>query len=385
MPPSPRLYLDANATTPIDPGVRQVVFEAMDRFWANPSSVHGPGREARVALDDARERVAAVLGCRPAEVVFTSGGTEANNLALFGLARQNGARGAHLAVSSIEHPAVLAAARCLARREGFSLTEIPADRAGRITLEAVRAAVRAETILVCVMAANNEVGSVQDIARIADWCRERGLLLHCDAVQFLGKLPWPGWDRFPADSIALCAHKFFGPKGVGALILRSPRPLSPVALGGSQELDRRAGTENLPAILGLAAALERFVGPPVFEQPFLRDATRALSVLLDGLPGVVRLSPDQDVLPNTISFAVEGTDSLALLAALDMAGLCASSGSACSAGALLPSHVVRAMGFSDGLASSLVRFSVLPTFGPADLAWVVKVLPGILARCRGCS
>lgn len=259
------LYLDANATTPLDPTIRGIVAEAMDRYWANPSSIHQLGRGARVALDDARDRMAGVLGCRPSELVLTSGGTEANNLALFGLARSLRERGQHIAVSAIEHPSVLAAARALASREGFSLSEIPVDTVGRVTLEALESSVRAETVLVSVMAANNEIGTLQDVEAIGSWCRKRGILFHCDAVQWFGKEPWPGWSRFPADAVTLCGHKFFGPKGAGLLLLRAPRPVWAVQVGGAQELDRRAGTENLPAILGLAAAVERFVTPPAFH------------------------------------------------------------------------------------------------------------------------
>lgn len=379
------VYLDANATTPLDPGVRSVVVASLERDWGNPSSVHHLGREARVRLDEAREQLAARVGCRPSEIVFTSGGTEANHLAILGAARRLRDRGRHLVCSSVEHPAVLHTFRALQAHEGFTLSELPVDSQGRVDPECVRRSVRADTVLVSVMGANNEVGTLQPVVEIGQWCRERGVLFHCDAVQWFGKEPWPGFATFPADLVTLCPHKFHGPKGVGALLIRSPLPLQPVALGGSQELDRRAGTENLPAILGLVAAAEAFLSPPVFPAARLLEATGRLGDVLASIPGVQIVSPPTGRLANTLSFVVEGTDSIALLAGLDLEGIWASSGSACSAGSVEPSHVVRAMGYAPALAAALVRFSLSRDTHPQEVERVADRLPDIIGRCRrGC-
>lgn len=382
MPSLPSIYLDANATTRMDPQIRRLVSDALDRDWGNPSSIHHIGRQARACLDDARDRVAAVLGCRPSEVIFTSGGTEANNLAILGTARRHRDRGRHLVCSAIEHPAVLHSFRHLADHEGFTLSIAPVDASGRLSPESLRSVVRSDTILVSVMAANNEIGTLQPVEQIGSWCRERGVLFHCDAVQWFGKEPWPGVDHFPADLVTLCSHKFHGPKGCGVLYVRSPLLLEPSALGGSQELDRRAGTENLPAILGLAAAVERFVTPPVFPAARLISFTARLESILRSIEGVHPVSPATGRLANTTAFTVEGSDSIALLANLDLAGICASSGSACSAGSVEPSHVLRAIGCSPAEAAALVRFSLDRDTSSDDLDRVEASLPDLIRRSR---
>lgn len=384
MPRRGSIYLDANATTPLDAGVRAVMVDALEHLWANPSSVHRLGREARVILDSARERLAGVLGCRPSEVIFTSGGTEANNLAVLGAARRARDRGRHLICSATEHPAVRAAHRWLAEREGFTLTELPVDSDGRVQVDSLRRALRPDTVLVSVMAANNEVGTLQSVTAIGALCREKGILFHCDAVQWFGKQPWPGWAAFPADLVPICSHKFHGPKGAGALLVRSPLPVDPLLMGGSQEQDRRAGTENLPALLGLVEAAERFVNPPVFPVEAHLELTRGLERTLEALPGVHLLSPRTGRLPNTVAFTVEHTDSIALLANLDLEGICASSGSACSAGSVEPSHVVRAMGRSATEAAALVRFSLDRGTTAEELALVQACLPAVIRRSQGC-
>jgi len=376
------VYFDYNATTPLDPAVREAMLPLLDQVWGNPSSVHRVGRRARSLLDEAHERAARVLGCKPSEVVFTSGGTESANLAILGTARLLKSQGRHLITSAIEHHAVLHACDYLARKEGFDLTLLPVDREGFVAPEDLKKALRPDTILVSVMAANNEIGTIQPVAELGAICREHGVKFHTDAVQWFGKEGFANLDQFNADLVSICAHKIHGPKGAGALYVRSPLQPDPILFGGGHENERRAGTENLAGIAGLVAALERFVREPVFPRNHLLSLTHRLAAFLGGLEGVALLGPRDRRLANTVSFAVAGTDSIALLAALDLEGVCASSGSACSAGSLEPSHVVRALGLGEELAHSLVRFSLGRESTEAEVAQVEQVLPEILRRVR---
>lgn len=380
-----RIYCDYNATTPLDPSVREILVAALDRAWANPSSIHLAGRQAREVLDDARYRMAKVWKCRPSEVVFTSGGTEANNLAVLGTARQNRHRGRHLVTSTVEHHAVLHACNYLERHEGFEVTRVGVDSDGRVDPEEVARAIRPETILVSVMAANNEVGTLQPVAEIGALCRARGVLFHTDAVQAMGKLPFTGMPSFEADLVAVCAHKFHGPKGAGALYVKSPLLPHPILHGGGHENERRAGTENIAAVVGLVEAFERFVPEPVFDPVRLRLLTEALAKAATSIPGVHRRGPILGRLPNTVSFSVEGADAIALLANLDLEGVCASSGSACSAGSLEPSHVLQAMGVPPAECQALMRFSLGRENTEADIERIIELLPEVVRRSRGGS
>ena len=379
------IYFDYNATTPLDPAARESMLPLLDATWGNPSSVHSIGRAARAALDEARYRLASLWRCKPSEVVFTGGGTESNNLAILGTARLLRERGRHLICSAVEHPAVLHAFRFLRAHEGFELTELPVDAAGRVSVSTVAAALRPDTTLVSVMAANNEVGTLQPAADIGRLCRERGVKFHTDAVQAFGKLPFRDIHQFEADLVAVCAHKFHGPKGAGALFIRSP--LQPVAtqLGGGHENERRAGTENLAAIAGLVSAFERCVITPAFDPAALMPLTRRLLEVVAGIPGITVRSPsaESDRLPNTVAFSVQGTDGIALMATLDLEGICASSGSACSAGSLEPSHVLAAMGVPAGEANALVRFSLGRNSTRDEVDRVAALLPGLIARLLG--
>lgn len=384
-PPEP-IYFDYNATTPLDPRIQELMARSVDPasgLWANPSSIHSLGRWARHALDEARDSVAGVLHCRPGEIVFTSGGTEANNLAVLGAARHRRASGRHLLCSSIEHPAVLQCFKHLASREGFELDLLPVDSAGVVDPDTVRRALRSETILVSVMAANNETGALQPIREIGQICRASGVLFHTDAVQWFGKENFNDIDSFNADLVTFCAHKLHGPRGAGFLYVRSPLPLEPLLLGGSHEHDRRAGTENLPAILGLADCVNRFVREPVFVEADLKPLRSRLESVLEMMPGVHVRSVAPERLSNTVAFTVDGTDSVSLLANLDLAGVCASSGSACASGALEPSHVLRAMGLSASEAASLIRFSLGRTTTLARVEAVCRLLPGVVSQARG--
>jgi cysteine desulfurase len=352
------IYFDYNATTPLDPAVRKAMLPFLGEIFGNPSSVHHVGRQARALLDDARDRVASVWRAKPSEVVFTSGGTESNNLAVFGAARLLREKGRHLITSSIEHHAVLHCFQYLARKEGFEVTYLPVNSEGIVSPDDLKKALRPDTTLVSIMSANNETGSIQPAPVIGEICHSRGVIFHTDAVQSFGKQPFEDIHQFNADLVSVCAHKFHGPKGTGALFIKSPLLPDPIAFGGGHENERRAGTENVAGVIGLAAAMEQFVKTPVFDAAKLSPMTNGLIDFIQTLEGVTFRGSLRERLSNTVAFTVAGCDSIMLLAGLDMEGVCASSGSACSAGSLEPSHVMSAMGVDKNSANSLVRFSL---------------------------
>ena len=380
------VYFDYNATTPLDASVREAMLPFLGEVWGNPSSVHHVGRRARALLDDARDRVARVWTCKPSEVIFTSGGTEANNLAIFGAARLLRDKGRHLITTRIEHHAVLHCFEYLARKEGFEVTWLPVNKEGIVEVESLARALRPDTVLVSVMAANNETGAIQPVADLGRSCRERGVLFHTDAVQCFGKERFENVHQFNADLVSCCAHKFHGPKGTGALFVRSPLHPDPILFGGGHENEQRAGTENLPGIIGLTEAMERFVKAPVFRRAPLAPLTDRIVRIVDQLAprGVVLRSPRRPGLrlANTVAFTVRGVDSMTLLAGLDLEGVCASSGSACSAGSLEPSHVMVALGAAKDEANGLVRFSLGRESTEEEVAHVERVLPEVIARAQ---
>jgi len=376
------IYFDYNATTPLDSQVRAAMMPFLDEIWGNPSSIHHVGRRARSLLDDFRDRAAKRFSCKPSEVIFTSGGTESNNLAIFGVARLLREKGRHVITSAVEHHAALHCFDYLAKKEGFEVTVLPVDREGRVSVESLRAALRRDTLLVSVMAANNEIGTLQPIAELGALCRERGVLFHTDAAQWFGKEPFTDIHQFNADLVSLCAHKFHGPKGAGALFIRSPLLPDPILFGGGHENERRAGTENLPAIAGLVTAMELFLSNPVFPKERMLEMTLKLVETLQSIPGVTLLAPTAPKLANTVAFVAERTDSFALLAGLDVEGICASAGAACSAGSLEPSHVVSALGFDGRLARALVRLSLGRETTPAEVELVGRLLPTIVSRSQ---
>lgn len=375
------VYLDYNATTPLDPAVREAMLPFLGEIWGNPSSVHHIGRRARSLLDDARDRTAHFLGAKPSEITFTSGGTESNNLAIMGTARLLKSRGKHLITSTVEHHAVLSCFDFLEEHEGFEVSRLPVDSAGRVSPDDLERAIRPDTTLVSIMAANNEIGTIQPVSELGAICRLRGVTFHSDAVQWFGKQSFDSIAQFNADLVSVCAHKFHGPKGAGLLWIRSPLHPQPILLGGSHENERRAGTENIAGIIGLAAALEKFIKPPVFDRSLLQSFTENLSSSISAIEGCCVISPPGHCLSNTVSFTVQGSDSIALLAGLDVEGICASSGSACSAGSLEPSHVIVAIGKAE-LANSLVRFSLGRETTADDVSYVTAALPDIVGRAR---
>jgi cysteine desulfurase len=375
------VYFDYNATTPLDLAVRDAMLPFFGEVWGNPSSVHHVGRKARALLDDARDRAAKFLGAKPSEIIFTSGGTESNNLAIFGAARMLKPKGKHLITSAIEHHAVLHCFDYIEKKEGFEVTRLPVNSEGRVSVEDLKKAIRADTILFSIMAANNEIGTIQPVAELGAICRQRGIIFHTDAVQWFGKEPFENIGQFNADLVSVCAHKFHGPKGAGLLYIKSPLHPDPILFGGGHENERRAGTENLPAIIGLVAALEKFVKPPVFERTKLQVLAAKLIAAIEKINGCELVSPRENCLANTVSFVVRGADSIGLMAGLDLEGICASSGSACSVGSLEPSHVILAIGKKES-ANSLVRFSLGRDSTAEEVNFVGAALPEIIRRAQ---
>jgi cysteine desulfurase len=375
------VYFDYNATTPLDPAMREAMLPFFGEVWGNPSSVHHVGRKARALLDDARDRAAKFLSAKPSEIIFTSGGTESNNLAIFGAARMLKPKGKHLITSAIEHHAVLHCFDYLERKEGFEVTRLPVNSEGRVSVADLKKAIRSDTTLVSIMAANNEIGTIQPVAELGAVCRERGIIFHTDAVQWFGKEPFENIGYFNADLVSICAHKFHGPKGAGLLYIKSPLHPDPILFGGGHENERRAGTENLPAIIGLVAALEKFIKPPIFERIKLKKLAAKLIAAIEKIDGCELVSPRENSLANTVSFVVRGADSIGLMAGLDLEGICASSGSACSAGSLEPSHVILAIGKKES-ANSLVRFSLGRDSTAEEVNFVGAALPEIIRRAQ---
>ncbi|HVS44628.1 MAG TPA: cysteine desulfurase family protein [Candidatus Dormibacteraeota bacterium] len=351
------VYLDHAATTPVAPEVRAAMLPFLGEVFGNPSSAHATGRAARVAVDEARERVAQALGCAANEVVFTSGGSEADNLAIRGALDRHAGRGRHLVVTAVEHDAVLKTAEELADLGRCEVSVVPCDGRGAVDPEAVGAAVRDDTVLVSMMLANNEVGTVQDVAAAAEAARRRnpGVLVHTDAVQALGRLP-VDVRALGVDMASITAHKIYGPKGAGALYLRRGVAIAAQVSGGGQERARRSGTENVAAIAGLAAAVSLVEEERAREMPRLgRLAERLMETVLDGVPDAVLTGHGAPRLPSFATFAFAGLETEMLLTLLDRAGVEASGGSACSSGAHMPSHVLLAMGLPPRVAGGALR------------------------------
>jgi cysteine desulfurase len=377
-----RIYLDHNATTPPHPAVIERVTAALREDFGNPSSVHHFGQMAKASLDEARSAVAALIGSEPSEVVFTSGGTESDNFAIRGVAEALEPTGRrHLIASGIEHEAVLNTLKALGRR-GWTVTLLPVDQTGIVSPEALEAALTDQTSLVSVMHANNEIGTVQPIAELARLAKARGALFHTDAVQSAGKIP-VDVKALGVDLLSLSAHKFYGPKGVGALWIRRGLRLLPPLTGGKQERSRRAGTENVAGIVGLGAAA-------VIGRAKMADEAARLAPLRDrleeGILGAVSGTAVNGArsprVPNTTNVSFDRVEAESLLIALDLAGFAVSTGSACSSGTLEPSHVLKAMGLSPHRTQNSIRFSLGAGNTETDVERVVAVLPGIVEKLR---
>ena len=380
-----RIYLDHAATTPLHPQVQ----EAMLPYWAeeygNPSSIHQFGQRAAAAVAESRAAVAELLGAEPTEIIFTSGGSEADNLALVGVVTALGHRGNHVVTTAAEHHAVFHTCQALEKRGLARATYLPVDRYGGVEPEQVRQAITDQTVLVSVMHANNEVGTIQPIEEIGAACRERGVLFHSDAVQTVGHLPLQV-HAMNIDLLSLAAHKFYGPKGCGALFVRRGVRLVPLIHGGGQERGLRAGTENVPGLVGLGAAAriaQQEMAAEIPRQSALRD--RLLAGLGERISDLVVTGHPTRRLPNNASVCIRYVEGESMLLNLDMEGIAASSGSACTSGSLEASHVLLAMGIEHELAHGSLRFSLGRDTIPEHIERVLEVLPPVVEKLRAMS
>ncbi len=379
-----RIYLDNAATTPLAPEALDAMMPYLTAQYGNASSIYDTGRSARKAVDAARRQVAALIGCKPNELYFTSGGSESDNWALKGIAFANRHKGNHIITSTIEHPAVLETARWL-ESQGFEVSYVPVDSSGRVSPYDVKKAITPRTILISVMAANNEIGTLQPVRAIGAIARAHKIPFHTDAVQAAGavKVDVEDWQ---ADLLSLSGHKFHGPKGMGALFVRSGTRIASLLHGGSQERNRRAGTENVAGIAGLGAAAER-AGAELENKA--AGITRLRNRLIDGIMAEipeVRLNGDRDSrLPNNANLSFRYIEGEALLLHLDLNGIAASSGSACASGSLEPSHVLLATGLDAEDAHSSIRFTLSEHTTELEIDTVLGFLPGIVEKLRAMS
>jgi len=378
-----KVYLDHSATTPVDARVLEKMLPYFSQTFGNASSLHSAGREARMALTDAREILAGCLSAAPAEIIFTSGGTEANNLAIKGLAGLQ-AEKRHLITSAVEHHAVLRTAEFLGKK-GFQVTCLPVDADGRVDPESVAKNIRRDTFLISIMHANNEVGTINPIQEIGEIARAHKIPFHCDAVQSFGKLPID-LKRMKIDLLTLSGHKIYGPKGIGALYVRKGLRLEKQLHGGHHEADRRAGTENVPGIVGLAEAARICHQQMRADEPRIAGLRDALSrKIIEQIPRVHLNGHPTHRLAGHLNLTFEGIEGEALLLSLDLKGIAASSGSACTAGSTSSSHVLLAMGRTPFLAQSSIRLTLGRETTAEDIDYVAAVLPEIVTRLRKLS
>ncbi len=378
-----RIYMDNAATTAVSPAVVEKMLPYFTECYGNASSIHSTGRDARKALEEARRRVAAVLNCTPNEIYFTSGGSESDNWALKGAAFANRKKGKHIITSAVEHHAILHTCEYL-EKQGCEITYIPVDADGLVNPADVEAAIRPDTILISIMAANNEIGTIEPIEEIAAIAHAHGVLFHTDAVQAIGAIP-VDVQKIGCDMLSLSAHKFHGPKGVGVLYIRKGVRLENFMHGGAQERGRRAATENVAGIVGLAEAIT--LATENLEEKNTRIAALR-DQLIDGLTALpyVRLNGHRTKrLPGNCNISVQFIEGEALLLRLDLAGIAASSGSACTSGSLDPSHVLLAIGLPHAIAHGSLRLSLSDTNTQEDVDYVLNTLPGIIETLRSMS
>jgi cysteine desulfurase len=379
-----RIYLDHNATAPMNPDVLEAMLPYFEENFGNASSVHRFGREANEAVAGARQQVADLIGAEPRNIVFTSGGTESDNLAIKGVAYANEKKGKHIITSQIEHHAVLNTCKFLEKR-GFEVTYIKVDKSGKVDLDQLRDSIRKDTVLITIVHGNNEIGTIQDIDEIGKIAADNGVSFHTDAVQTCGKIP-VDVNKSNAALLSMSGHKVYGPKGVGALFLRKGTRLMPLQLGGHHESNRRAGTENVPGIVGMGKAFE-------IARQSMEENRKKLVELRDRLQGelanrigdtVVNGHPT-DRLPNTLNMCFRYVEGESMIMMLDMKGVAVSSGSACTSGSLDPSHVLLAIGLSHEIAHGSLRFSLGVGNTREDVDYVAEVLPEIVERLRKMS
>lgn len=379
-----KVYLDNNATTPIHPEVRETIMEFLNEKFGNPSSIHWAGREAKKALEDARERVAELINADPSEIVFTGSGTEANNMAIKGIAFQNLEKKGHIITSSVEHPSVLNTCKYL-EKKGFEVTYLPVDSYGMIDPEDLKKSIKKNTILVSIMMANNEIGNIYPVEELASIAKENNIPFHCDAVQALGKIE-VDVKKLGVDLLSISAHKIYAPKGVGALYIRKGLKIEPLITGGHQEKNRRAGTENMIGIVGFGKACEiakRDLNEVAERVRKLRDKLE--KGIMEKIPDVKLNGHPEKRVPTTLNVSFLYVEGESILLNLDMEGIAASSGSACTSGTLDPSHVLTAMGIPHEVAHGSVRFSLGRDTTEEDIDYVLEVLPPIIEKLRSYS
>jgi cysteine desulfurase len=379
-----RIYLDHAATTPTRPEVVKAMMPYFTDAFGNPSSIYSYGQEAKGAVEEARTKVADLIGARSEEIIFTSGGTEADNFALKGVVYANEGKGNHIITTSIEHHAVLEVCKFLERR-GFRITYLPVDKYGLVDPDDVKEAITDKTILISVMHANNEVGTIEPVEEIGRIAKEAGVYFHSDAVQTMGHIPM-NVDKLKVDLLAISAHKFYGPKGVGALYVRKGTKLVSLMHGGEQEKRRRAGTENVPAIVGLGKAVElagQEMGKEAERLAYLQD--KLIKGLKEKIDHIRLNGHPKRRLPNNVNVSVDFVEGESMLLNLDLEGICVSTGSACSSASLEPSHVLLALGLPPEQAHGSLRFTLGLENTEADTERVLEVLPGIVAKLRAMS
>lgn len=379
-----KVYLDNAATTALSPRVLEAMLPYFTQYYGNPSSVHAFGREAKQGLDKARDQVAKALHCDPSEVIFTGCGTESDNTVLLGVAQRYGNKGKHIITTNVEHHAILHTCEYL-EKQGYEVTYLPVDQDGLVTAEQVAAAIRPDTILVSIMFANNEVGTIMPIQEIGAVCKEKGVLFHTDAVQAVGHIP-VDVQTMHIDMLSLSAHKFHGPKGVGALYCRKGIRLPSYIMGGAQEKGRRAGTENVAGIVGLGAAIQlatEQLKENRAKMTALRD--RLMAGIQERIPEVKLNGHPTKRLPNNVNFSFKYIEGESILLMLDMNGIAASSGSACTSGSLDPSHVLLALGLPHEIAHGSVRLTLGDETTAEDIDYTIDVLEKTVTRLRAMS
>ncbi len=379
-----KIYFDHSATTSVDPQVVEAMLPFFHEKFGNPSSIHSFGRETKVALEEAREAVAEFLKTRAADIYFTSGGTESDNLAIKGVAYEQKNKGKHIITSKVEHHAVLHSCEAL-EKEGFEITYLNPDKYGMVHPEAVEKAIKSNTILISIMHANNEVGTINPIEKIGEIAQSKGILFHTDAVQTFGKLPL-NLSKLPIDLMSISGHKIYGPKGIGVLYIRKGVKLAQLMHGGGHERNRRAGTENIPGIIGLAKAVE------LRKQNFKKENDQVKKLrdrfaerINKEVPRAILNGHPEKRLAGHLNLSFQGIEGEALLLSLDLKGIAASSGSACTSGSIDPSHVLLAMGVKPELARSSIRFSLGKDNTDADVDYTLEILPEIVTRLRSMS
>ncbi len=379
-----RIYLDYAATTPVHPEVVKAMAPYLTKIFGNPSSIYSYGQEAKAAIEENRRKIASFIGCRSEEIVFTSGGSESNNFALKGVAFSRPDKGGRIIISAVEHHAVSEPVKFLAR-QGFEVVVVPVDGEGRVDPAEVKRAINDKTILVSVMHANNEIGTIQPIAEIGALCREQGVVFHTDAVQTIGHLP-VSVEELNVDLLSCSAHKFYGPKGVGFLYVRRGVKVAPLIQGGSQETNRRAGTENIAGIVGLGKAVALAAREMAAEDKRLRALRdKLIAGLLQAVPDSRLNGHPRHRLPNNVNLSFAYVEGESMLLNLDLEGVAVSTGSACTSSTLEPSSVLLAIGLAPERAHGSIRFTLGKWTTPAEVDRVLDIFPGIVARLRAMS